>query len=302
MNTRFLGLLALVWVPGVLQAAVRSSTAYSTSIEALDAGGGTASSAGYTQSVTSIGLIGWVQTSADYNSQTGYVPQTSSAAIGPTGGTMVLAPASPLDASAALTVTFSGWHDDDPPLSYAVLINNVVVSPQGNSALRNFTGPGAPGAYTLKGRIYDALGGFTEVAQDFTVNTAQQSWRQQYFGTTANSGDAADGFDFDEDGLVNLLEWAAGLNPTLASTLTTTAARSGELIEFHYTRSLTAAAAGAVFIVEWSDTLAANDWHTAGVTQQPLGDNGTLQQMQATLPAGSLGRRFVRLRVTAPPP
>jgi hypothetical protein len=33
------------------------------------------------------------------------------------------------------------------------------------------------------------------------------------------------------------------------------------------------------------------------VAEQVLSDNGTVQQVKATLPAGSLGRRFVRLRV-----
>lgn len=43
-----------------------------------------------------------------------------------------------------------------------------------------------------------------------------QSWRQTYFGTTANSGNAADAFDFDNDGRTNLLEYAVGSNPTTA--------------------------------------------------------------------------------------
>lgn len=41
----------------------------------------------------------------------------------PTGGAMTLSPASPVDASAALTVGFAGWTDPRVPLSYAVLID-----------------------------------------------------------------------------------------------------------------------------------------------------------------------------------
>ena len=60
--------------------------------------------------------------------------------------------------------------------------------------------------------------------------------------------------------------------------------------------------AGAVFTVEWSDTLPGpNPWSTAGVTQQILSDNGTVQQVKATIPTGSAGQRFVRLKVTGPP-
>jgi hypothetical protein len=45
-----------------------------------------------------------------------------------------------------------------------------------------------------------------------------QAWRQQYFGTTNNLGNAADGSDPDGDGLINILEYAVGLNPLSAST------------------------------------------------------------------------------------
>ena len=132
--------------------------------------------------------------------------------------------------------------------------------------------------------------------------SAQESWRQQYFGTTSNTGNAADTFDFDKDGLPNLLEWAAGLIPTTSSFLSTPMARNGSTLEFIYTRSIAAVNAGAGFTVEWSDDLPALSWSSAGVTQTEVTNNGTLQQMKATLPAGSLGRRFVRLRVEAPPP
>ena len=50
------------------------------------------------------------------------------------------------------------------------------------------------------------------------------------------------------------------------------------------------------YIVEWSDNLAP-PWSTLGVTEAILTDNGTIQEMKATLPAGNSGKRFVRLRV-----
>ena len=46
------------------------------------------------------------------------------------------------------------------------------------------------------------------------------SWRQQYFQTASNTGDAADTADYDHDGIQNLVEYALGLNPTVASGLT----------------------------------------------------------------------------------
>lgn len=223
--------------------------------------------------------------------------------MAPVGGTMVISPASPVAAATVLTVFFTNWTDDfSTPLTYAVLVDDVVVSAQGSSHTRNLTAPTTPGTYTLKGRIYDALNNMTEVTQGFTVNTPQESWRVLYFGTTSNSGSAADSFDFDGDGLVNLMEWATGLSPTDDNASPTSVTKTAATFDFFYPRAVTAVNAGAQFIVEWSDTLAANDWHVDGVTEEEVANNGTVQQMKAVVPVGSLGRRFARLRVVAPTP
>jgi uncharacterized delta-60 repeat protein len=127
--------------------------------------------------------------------------------------------------------------------------------------------------------------------------TTSQTWRQQYFGSIANSGDGADLNDFEKDGLVNLLEFATGMHPKESNGPPGTAARNGSELEFTYPRANAAVTAGVQFIVEWSDSLVGLSWSSVGVTESVLSDNGTVQQVKATLPAGSLGRRFVRLRV-----
>ena len=144
---------------------------------------------------------------------------------------------------------------------------------------------------------------YYELGTEFTLvaMTVQQSWRQTHFGITTNSGDAADSLDYDHDGLSNLLEWACNLNPTTASNLPASGIRNGVNFEYTYTRSVGAVDAGATFTVEWSDTLAANSWSPANVTETILSDDGTVQQIKATLPAGSTGHRFVHLKVSAPP-
>jgi hypothetical protein len=129
--------------------------------------------------------------------------------------------------------------------------------------------------------------------------TPSEVWRQQYFGITTNSGNAADTFDHDHDGLSNLIEWACHLNPTTASKLPASAVHNGANVDFTYARSVSALNAGTAYTVEWSDTLA-NDWQSAGVSETILSNDGTVQQVKATLPAGSAGHRFVRLKVTAP--
>ena len=44
--------------------------------------------------------------------------------------------------------------------------------------------------------------------------------------------------------------------------------------------------------------LAPNDGHTTGVTEEILSDDDSIQQGQATVPAGTASRRFVRLKIT----
>lgn len=69
-------------------------------------------------------------------------------------------------------------------------------------------------------RLYDVeLSEFTigELYQDSPIDDVPYSnlenWRYTNFGTYVNAGAAADNFDTDFDGVVNLLEYATGLNP-----------------------------------------------------------------------------------------
>ena len=137
------------------------------------------------------------------------------------------------------------------------------------------------------------------VIQDYMPLLAD--WRQTHFGSSANSGDGADLNDYDKDGIPNLLEYATGKNPKGSDTLPMTVVKAGNVIEFTYTKSK--AAPDLTYIVEWSDTLNANDWSTAGVGAPSIvSDNGTTQQIKVSVPAGSgVIRRFVRLKVTALP-
>ena len=128
--------------------------------------------------------------------------------------------------------------------------------------------------------------------------TRQESWRYANFGTTDNSGAAADTFDANGDGEINFMEFATAQNPNAATIILPTVVKNGAILEFTYTRSLAAMADGVTFTVELSDTLA-NDWNAAGVSAPVvLTDNGTVQQVKVTLPVGTAGRRFVHLKVS----
>jgi autotransporter-associated beta strand protein len=135
-----------------------------------------------------------------------------------------------------------------------------------------------------------------------TLPTPLQSWRLAHFGTLADTGNAADLADPNNDGEINLLEYATAQNPTAATPAAFTAIRSVSDMEITYTRSKAALTGGVIFAVEWSDTLAPNSWSTSGVTQTILTDNGTQQTIKATIPtAPTIPRRFTRLKVTSPP-
>jgi autotransporter-associated beta strand protein len=128
--------------------------------------------------------------------------------------------------------------------------------------------------------------------------TPIEQWRLQYFGASANSGNAADLFDANKDGEGNLLEFATGQNPTAPTKAATNVVKNGGGLEFTYTRSKAAMADGVTFTVEWIDTLATGSWSNAGVTEQILTDNGTLRTVRASVAAASGGRRFLRLKVS----
>ena len=97
------------------------------------------------------------------------------------------------------------------------------------------------------------------------------------------------------------MKFALGMNPTVTGvTPTSVGYNSGtSTLTFSYQRSVQAMAE-CTFIVEWSDTLLSSSWSSTGVTEQINSDNGTVQQVTASIPASGQTRRFARLRVTNP--
>ena len=127
--------------------------------------------------------------------------------------------------------------------------------------------------------------------------TAQESWRLLNFGTSANTGNAADDADPDHDGLPNLLEFATSELPNTATPPVGGLVQNGAMLEFTYPRNTDAVSAGMAIIVEWSDTLEAASWSIDAVSESILSTTGNTQQVKAGIPTGASGRRFVRLRV-----
>jgi hypothetical protein len=162
----------------------------------------------------------------------------------------------------------------------------------------------APGTYTLQLTAANVHGESSRTLSLTVTGTAMtpiEIWRQTHFGTTQNTGTAADTFDADGDGTANLIEYATKMNPAANDVVPQIATKNGSNLEYTYTKNKSAT--DVTFTVEWSDTLNGTDWSTTGVTQSlvPGSDNGVSQQVKVTVPAGSgVIRRFVHLKVTRP--
>ncbi len=135
-----------------------------------------------------------------------------------------------------------------------------------------------------------------------------QSWRQTYFGTTDNTGSAADAADPDQDGRSNLLEYAVGSVPTVADSGPgyTVANVAGQL-RLTFNRiddpSLT-------YTVQGRDDLVSGSWSTivpvAGNnplngftgTQAGVLETESVTVVDPVVLGPSASRRFLRLQVS----
>jgi lysophospholipase L1-like esterase len=176
------------------------------------------------------------------------------------------------------------------------------VAPGGSTTFTVKFSPAALGARAAALHIAsnDADENPFDISLTGTGITNLEAWRLQYFGSIDNSGDGADGDDFDLDGLSNLLEFATGNDPKQSSQMPGTLSLNGDTIEFVYTRAKAAINDGLTFNVEWSDDLTSPNWNTVGVSEVIVSEDSTLQQVKATIPVGTSTRRFVRLKVNRP--
>jgi hypothetical protein len=157
------------------------------------------------------------------------------------------------------------------------------------------------GTATITFSVSDGTNTTSDTFKVTVTGTALETWRFANFGTTANTGSAADTFDANGDGEANLLEYATAQNPSAASLVTLSAIRTANAVVITYTRSLAALTEGVTFTVEWSDTLSPHSWSTADAEQSILSDDGTLQSVEATvLTSPAIPRRFIRLKVISP--
>jgi fibronectin-binding autotransporter adhesin len=173
-----------------------------------------------------------------------------------------------------------------------------IIDNDGSDPVANtFTGLAEGAALTIGGVPFQIsyTGG---TGNDVTLTarmTSLEAWRLLHFGTIENSGDAADDFDFEKDGLVNLLEFAFGLDPKQNSTGQLPQGRTiGSNMEMSFTQP--AGVSGITYGAEWSSALSSNpaDW-----TDIPDSDP-SLTGFNFSVPIGSNTRVFMRATVTNP--
>ncbi len=146
--------------------------------------------------------------------------------------------------------------------------------------------------------------------------TPAQSWRLEWFGQVENSGDAADGFDFDQDGQVNLLERAFGTIPTDGSstdapTQSIVEAGGSDHLAITYRQIMGGSgtigdgytAEGMTYTVEYDNDLD-DPWSTGNITVVSVQDNTPTAGIQTVTirlntPITAADQQFMRLKVTA---
>jgi hypothetical protein len=160
-----------------------------------------------------------------------------------------------------------------------------------------------PGVYLLQ---LTATNNLAETSAPIAVTVvpppaAFDSWLALHFGPAPDPADADELADPDHDDLPNLIEFATGSNPTAPNKTPVSLTNHEAVLELVYPQSHAAVAEGTTFQVEWSDLLAGG-WSTAGVSQSaiPESDTDVARSWKATVPKGTNGTRFLRLRIRKP--
>ena len=134
----------------------------------------------------------------------------------------------------------------------------------------------------------------------YFVRLREYSWVLRYDAWKAHYGIAqgtADSADSDGDGIALLMEYALGLNPTVASTDgLPIASVEGTSLVLAFTRL--ASATDIKLEVETTTDLQAGDWVVEPATITVVDATTVVQKVKASVPLGTGDRKFARIKVT----
>jgi hypothetical protein len=158
----------------------------------------------------------------------------------------------------------------------------------------------APNSLTNVARV--SGGGESNISNDTATDpttvialTPIQAWRLQWFGTTANSGVAADTAINTSDHMPNLLKYALNLNPLVPTANPVTGDISTGFLRLTAPRNPNAT--DITMTVQIADSIASS-WTTNGTTIDQ--STATLLQVHDNTPVLGSAEAFIRLAVTHP--
>ncbi len=231
-----------------------------------------------------------------------YAITVTNGGTGPTVGTVTVTDTLP----AGLTATFlsgTGWTIASSQLS--ATRTDALAAGSSYPALTLSVNVSASAAASVTNTATVAGGGETNTANDTssdstTINalTPSQSWRYQYFGTTADSGVAADGYVYAGDGLPNLIKYALNLNPLLPAVSPLSMDVSTGYLRLTVPRNPNAS--DVTFTVEVNNTDLTNPGAWASSDTVVDQNTTSLLQVHDSVPMNEAADQFIRLRVTRP--
>ena len=299
-------------------AASRTSANYSTITETVDMAGGISTSASYS-TIGCAGLISGVAAvgAPSVLAKSGYIGQLDEVAPPeielrqptftsiPDGGIKNFG-AVAVNGNTSLIFTIKNTGDGDltglgitfdgtDPGAFSLTAQPVspVPGPHGSTTFTVQFAPTTSGPETAA--LHIANNDPDESPFDITLLgnvSAQEAWRQTHFGSIENSGDGADLNDYEGDGLVNLIEFAFGLNPKQNSA---GQLPQGQIIGSNYVVFFNqpSGVSGITYVAGWSAALLQLSW-------TPIIDTGVPPQHVFSVPIGGNTRMFTRFTVTNP--
>lgn len=132
---------------------------------------------------------------------------------------------------------------------------------------------------------------YTADPTDADADGLPDAWEITHWGTTTGHGPADDG---DLDGVVELLEYAFGGDPTFPDPSRLPAAT----IEDGFLTLTLSKRTGVTFVVESTGSLVAGEWSVASTTV--ITDSAGTLKVRDNVPTSAGQARFLRVRVTAP--
>ena len=170
--------------------------------------------------------------------------------------------------------------------SYPATTVTVNVSPSsGSSVFFNSVVTNSCDSYTAN----------SSIPVNAVADTPTRDWRYLYFGTTANTGNAADTANPAGDGIPNLLKYALGLDPTKPETNPETEDTSTGYLQLTVPKNPNAT--DITYSVQvTSDLTDPSSWTSTGTTV--VQNITSLLQVRDNTPVSGAAKRFIRLQIS----